>query len=40
MSKLKMHSPNLTATNVDKLAVLFPNCVTESADDKGSSAGP
>ena len=35
MSKLKMHSPNLTATNVDKLAVLFPNCVTESADDKG-----
>jgi adenine-specific DNA-methyltransferase len=35
MSKLKMHSPDLTVANIDKLAALFPNCVTESADDKG-----
>jgi adenine-specific DNA-methyltransferase len=35
MSKLKMHSPDLTATNIDKLAELFPNCVTESRDEKG-----
>jgi len=35
MSKLKMHSPDLTAANIDRLAALFPNCVTESADEKG-----
>ena len=35
MSTLKMHSPDLTAANIDKLAALFPNCVTESADEKG-----
>jgi adenine-specific DNA-methyltransferase len=35
MSKLKMHSPDLTAANIDKLAQLFPNCVTESRDEKG-----
>lgn len=35
MSKLKMHSPDLTAANIDRLAALFPNCVTESRDDKG-----
>jgi len=35
MDKLKMHSPNLTEENIDKLIGLFPNCVTESKDDKG-----
>ena len=35
MSKLKMHSPDLTAANIERLAALFPNCVTESADEKG-----
>src|SRR4051812_18209859 len=35
MEKLKMHSPDLTATNIEKLAVLFPNCVTETKDDTG-----
>jgi adenine-specific DNA-methyltransferase len=34
MEKLKMHTPNLTAENVEKLAALFPNCVTETKDDK------
>lgn len=35
MDKLKMHSPNLTAANVDKLAELFPNCITETRDESG-----
>lgn len=35
MEKLKMHSPNFVDANIDKLAQLFPNCVTESRDDKG-----
>jgi adenine-specific DNA-methyltransferase len=30
MEKLKMHSPNLVEQNIEKLADLFPNCVTES----------
>lgn len=35
MDKLKMHSPNLTAANIEKLAELFPNCVTEARDESG-----
>ena len=35
MDKLKLHSPDLTRANIDKLAELFPNCVTEARDDKG-----
>lgn len=35
MEKLKMHSPNLTADNIEKLAALFPNCVTEAKDEAG-----
>ncbi len=34
MEKLKMHTSNLTVDNVEKLAALFPNCVTETNDDK------
>lgn len=30
-----MHSLDLTQTNIDKLAALFPNCVVESADANG-----
>ncbi len=30
-----MESANLTDTNIDKIATLFPNCVTETADDNG-----
>ena len=33
MNKLKMHSPDLTQANIDKLAEIFPNCVTEARDD-------
>lgn len=35
MNKLKMHSPDLTQANIDKLAQLFPNCVAEARDANG-----
>lgn len=35
MEKLKMHSPNLVEQNIEKLASLFPNCVTESKSADG-----
>ncbi|MNR82466.1 putative methyltransferase [compost metagenome] len=34
MEKLKMHTSNLTAENIEKLAMLFPNCVAETRDEK------
>ena len=36
MDKLKMHSPDLTKQNIEKVAELFPGCVTEAADDQGN----
>lgn len=33
MDKLKMHTPDLTAENIEKLAALFPDCVTETKDE-------
>lgn len=30
-----MHSPDLVSGNIDKIASLFPNCITETRDDKG-----
>jgi len=36
MEKLKMHSPNGVEENIEKLAELFPGCVTESADEAGN----
>ena len=35
MNKLKMHSPDLTQANIDKLAALFPNCVAEALGADG-----
>ncbi|MHA6611645.1 site-specific DNA-methyltransferase [Photobacterium damselae] len=35
MDKLKMHSPNLVDQNIDKLAQLFPNCITEAKGEDG-----
>ena len=35
MQKLKMHSPDLTQANIDKLAELFPNCVAEARGADG-----
>ena len=36
MDKLKLHTPDLTAANIEKLAALFPGCVTEVRDEKGA----
>lgn len=35
MDKLKMQSKNLVDENVEKIARLFPNCVTEGKDENG-----
>nr|WP_315240746.1 site-specific DNA-methyltransferase [uncultured Albidiferax sp.] len=35
MNKLKMHSPDLTQANIDKLAQLFPNCIAEALGADG-----
>ena len=34
MEKLKLHTPDLTAQNIERLAQLFPNCVTETQDEQ------
>lgn len=36
IEKLKMHSPDLTAQNVDRIAALFPGCVTEIRGPDGT----
>ena len=36
MDKLKLHSKDLTAENIEKLAALFPNCLTETKAADGS----
>ena len=33
--QLKMHSSNLVDTNIEKIAALFPNCITETKDENG-----
>lgn len=35
MDKMKMHSPNFAEENIEKLAALFPNCVTETKNEHG-----
>ncbi|MEW6520101.1 MAG: site-specific DNA-methyltransferase [Thermodesulfobacteriota bacterium] len=35
MDKLKMQSPDLVEHNIDRIAELFPNCITEERDEKG-----
>lgn len=35
MEKMKMESANITDMNIDKIAALFPNCITETADENG-----
>jgi len=34
MKKLKMHTPDMTAENIDKVAAIFPNCLVETKDEK------
>ncbi|TSA40480.1 MAG: site-specific DNA-methyltransferase [Verrucomicrobiales bacterium] len=40
MDKLKMHTQDLTAENIEKLAALFPSCVTEAKDKKTGTLKP
>ena len=35
MDKLDMQSENLVNENIDKIAKLFPNCITEGTNDNG-----
>lgn len=35
MDKLKMQSVNITEQNIDKIASLFPSCITEAPDENG-----
>ena len=35
MDKLKMETPDLTQSNIEKLAALFPACVTEARGENG-----
>jgi adenine-specific DNA-methyltransferase len=35
MDKLKMQTANKVDENVERIATLFPNCVTESVDKDG-----
>mgnify|MGYP000390628867 CR=1 FL=1 len=36
MDKMKMSSPDLTAANIEKIAEMFPNVVTEAKDEQGN----
>lgn len=38
MYKLQMQTPNLTTQNIDKIAALFPNCITEMLDEEKSTS--
>lgn len=37
MNHMKFESPDLTAQNIDRIAVLFPNCITEMLDEERST---
>ena len=37
MEKMRMESGDLTAQNIDRIAALFPNCVTEMLDEERST---
>ena len=37
MNKMKFESPDMTAQNIDRIAALFPNCVTEMLDEERST---
>ena len=34
--RMKMETPDLTEKNIEKIAELFPNCITESKDENGN----
>lgn len=35
MDKLKMETPDLTQSNIEKLAALFPACISEARGEEG-----
>ena len=37
MDKMKFESPDMTAQNIDRIATLFPNCITEMLDEEHST---
>ena len=37
MDKLRMESPDMVAQNIDRIAALFPNCITEMLDEERST---
>lgn len=37
MNHMKFESPDLTAQNIDRIAALFPNCITEMPDEERST---
>ena len=37
MDKLRIESPDMTAQNIDRIAALFPNCITEMLDEEHST---
>ena len=37
MDHMKFESPDMTAQNIDRIAALFPNCVTEMLDEEHST---
>lgn len=39
MNRMKMESVDMTIQNIDKIAKLFPNCITEALDEEKSTSG-
>jgi adenine-specific DNA-methyltransferase len=37
MDKMKFESPDMTAQNIDRIAAMFPNCITEMLDEEHST---
>ena len=37
MNHMKFESPDMTAQNIDRIAALFPNCITEMLDEERST---
>lgn len=37
MTKMKFETPDLTSENIEKIAALFPNCITEMLDEERST---
>ena len=35
MDEIKMESVDMIARNIEKMEKLFPNCITETIDEKG-----